>query len=1111
MTNLREKFEERYNKLNINQKQAVDTIDGPVLVVAGPGSGKTELLSIRSANILKQSDVLPSSILLLTFTESAAYNMRERLVELIGEPAYRIGIYTYHAFASDIISRYQQYFFDGAKFLPATEVDQINIIENILKNLDRNDSLGTYHPELGYIYLRDSISAIKDLKKGNYTPETYENKLKQNKKWLKEIGPVFNTLESISGKRKYSEIIGTYTNIYNSLKTVDVKLKDRNEIKDILFYSLEEAIMNASTEEKSTPLTAWKNKYTKKNEDGKIILKDADPDKLAKLDSLLNVYKQYQEKLYEKALFDFEDMIILANQALKEHADLRYDLQEKFQYIMIDEFQDTNDAQFNLVLNLLDNSVNENRPNILAVGDDDQAIYKFQGAQLNNIYSFINSFKDVLVVVLDKNYRSTQDILDYARTLIIKGVDRLETRDRSINKKITSHNEKFKDLKVGEIKTFKFANSTFEYDFMAKELKRLIAGGVNGKEIAVICRKHEQLKELANVLNSFKVPYSYEKRENVLEKQHIIELITILKYLISEGEELLPEILSYKFWNLERIDIWQIAETVWNDRETSWLTAMKNSSNKSIVEIAHFLIELKVEVKSTPLEYLIDKIIGTTEYLWADEDDMPDEEKPAKVEKKLGYTSPYKKYYFNNERFVRNKPEYLDFLFSLRTFIGALREFHQGKVLYAKDILEFLDIYDGNNLTLSIISPFSTSTNAVSLLTAHKAKGLEFEYVFLLSANQDIWGKGVRSSKITFPINMKLSAEGDTDDDKIRLLYVALTRAKHTLYITHHKHKVEFLVNKDDVDEKIDNTEVSDDTMNSLELLPLNIYLENEKILLNRLLENYKMPVTHLNNYLNFVKVGPTKFIEQNLLRFPQAITPSSAYGSAMHEAIEKYFMYYNKFDKTPDLEFVKDSFTKNLEKARLPQNEYKKYLKSGIDNLKIYFKYLSKRKILPNTKVEVKFANEGVTIGEVHATGNIDKMEFVGSNEIIVTDLKTGDNFDSWEETGLTDFEKIKLHFFQYQLAYYSLLLENSKTFNTYKTKVGVIEFLEANKKGNIITLEYDLAGNDGIHLKHRVQKLANIVYKKILNLEFPNTDNYPQNIKGIIQFENDLLNGKI
>ena len=391
------KFQEKYNKLNPEQKKAVDAIEGPVLVIAGPGSGKTELLSVRVGNILRKTDTLPSSILLLTFTESAAYNMRERLTKLIGEQAYRVGIYTFHALATDILNKYSEIFWNGAKFLPATQVDQYSIIEEIVKSLPRKNPLSSFHPEQGYVYIKDILSSIQDLKKGDFTPEKFTKKLLENKKDLKELKNICEPLENISGKRKLDEMLPAYIEIYQKLE----KMSDKNGIAKILFNGLGTAINTSQELGKSTPLTSWKNNNTKKSESGVVILKDSDEAKTSKLEALLQVYSLYQEELYKRAIFDFEDMILMVNKGLLESSQLRAELQEKFQYIMIDEFQDTNDAQFALVKNITNAQVNEGRPNIFAVGDDDQAIFKFQGAELNNILDFKESFKDVEVIVLD--------------------------------------------------------------------------------------------------------------------------------------------------------------------------------------------------------------------------------------------------------------------------------------------------------------------------------------------------------------------------------------------------------------------------------------------------------------------------------------------------------------------------------------------------------------------------------------------------------------------------------------------------------------------------------------------------------------------------------------
>jgi DNA helicase-2/ATP-dependent DNA helicase PcrA len=375
------------------------------------------------------------------------------------------------------------------------------------------------------------------------------------------------------------------------------------------------------------------------------------------------------------------------------------------------------------------------------------------------------------------------------------------------------------------------------------------------------------------------------------------------------------------------------------------------------------------------------------------------------------------------------------------------------------------------------------------------------------------------SNKIGMPENLKLLSEGDNVDDKLRLLYVAMTRAKHTLYITHSKEKLSYILknSKEESGKKEElGDELSLEIVKNLQITDTPVYMESEKVLLKRLLENYKMPVTHMTNFLNIGKVGPSKFVEQNLLRFPQAMSSSSAYGSAMHAAMQSYYLYFKKHEEVPSLEKLKEYFENSLLSYGLSNVEYEKYKKSGYENLEIYKNNLETRNggadiAKMSDMVEYNFANEGVRIDEVHASGKIDKMEFVGDT-ITVTDLKTGKSFSDWDEKGVGEYDKIKLHFFKYQLAYYKLLIQNSRTYHGYKVNIGKIEFLEYDEDKKINILSLDL----GDELCERVSKLSNIVYQKIMNLDFPDTTHWTHDesgeerevkLKDILEFEEMLL----
>ncbi len=1073
-------YTKRFENLNEKQKEAVEHIYGPLLVVAGPGSGKTELLSLRVANILQKTDMPASGILCLTFTDSAAINMRQRLAGLIGHEAYRVAVHTFHNFGVEIINRHPEFFYNAATFMPADELMQVEILRGIFNNLSYKDPLKKEHPEQGYSYMYHVQRAIGNLKKAGITPDEFLEIIKHNEKELEQLNVSANKIfgERVS-KKVFGEIKKFVEELYEVEPRIDFPVENFGPIHLGLGRSLENVLADCEAEDWSTkPVSEWKKDWIAKHENGAHVLKDYNY--IDKLKSLAGIYKEYTEWMHKRGYYDFDDMLLDTIQEVKRNSILRSELQEQYQFVLVDEFQDTNDAQMRLLELLFDPS--DEQPNVMAVGDDDQAIYKFQGAELSNILKFTQRYK-AKIINLVHNYRSTQEILDFAKSVIRKGKERLEGKFKEINKDLVASGKRG----PGQIHFKSFDTNIHEYYWIAREIKKLVTGGASPESIAVISRQHKMLQDIVSFFHQVNVPVAYERQRNVLEEPHIVQIIQIARYINSlmdkksPADDLLPEILSYPFWGLDRIDIWKLSLVAGKEYK-SWIEAMLECGNPNLKTIANFFLDLAASSKHEPLEHVLDKIIS----------------------------SGFKEYYFSKEKLRTNLAEYLFFLSGLRTFYQSLREYKRGQLIKVVDLIEFVKSYQDNKMSLIDNSSFVNARNAVNLLTAHKSKGMEFETVFVISCQEKVWARSFNNSYLPFPHNLPISPAGDSTDDQLRLFYVALTRCKSNLYLTSYELdneggdslKLSFIVdhlNKGkeefDIDEKGDmlNTSISVDNHPP--------FYESEEVLLEQYVKDYKMSVTHLNNFLNVADGGPQQFLEQNLLRFPKAKTPAGCFGSAIHGAIGYLYLHLKKEGKLSSIESVQDRFEKLLEAERLGKIEFTKLVERGKDVVAKYYENNQSR-FSPDDLVEVNFKNEGVIVGDAALTGEIDKMAQSGASEFIVYDLKTG-SVPS-DPGGKGEYERIKLYQYRRQLVFYKLLVENSRNFSKYRVNKGVLDFVEADD-GDLRQIEITITPE----MRKRMEELIKAVYAKISALDFPDISKYPPTLEGIIAFENELIQG--
>ncbi len=1118
-------FEAEYRKLNAGQKLAVDTIDGPVMVIAGPGTGKTQVLALRVGNILQKTDITPGNILCLTFTDAAAVNMRERLAKLIGTAGYKVAVHTFHGFAREVISNYPEYFYQGADFMAADDLTQIELLESVFDDLPRKDPLSSKHED-EYTYLRDAKRAIGLLKQAGLTPAAFAELITENKKAL---GAISEGLTRVFADRLSKDSIAAAATLADSLSRHAPDADSPTFTKSLyqmVSVSLAHAVALAHESEKTAPLSAWKEKWAKKDEHGARVLKDSLY--VEKMESLARVYAAYRALMQREKYYDFDDMLLDVVEMLEENPALLSELEERFQYILVDEFQDTNDAQLALVRLMGSAPVNERMPNIMVVGDDDQAIYRFQGAEISNIRDFPKSYRDHTLVVLTQNYRSTQHILDVAREVIEKSEERLETALPMLEKKLIASRP---DLGEGKIAHAHLPTRSHEYAYIAKEIARLIAEGKDPESIAIIARRHRELEEIARVLVASNIPITYERKQNVFDEAHVRVLVLMARFIDTlvvhgrdEADQYIAEILTAPFWDIPREVLWRLSIAASQRKDRTWLGAMEEFDDERIRTIGAWFIDLGGRAPHEPLERILDELIGSdsTSVTTVEEDVHEESVFPLKQEeKRTRFVSPFRDYYFGVDARKRAEARYLMFLSSLRVFIGALREFKHGKPLFVHDLVEFADMHERNHIPLADTTPFASALRAVNLMTAHKAKGLEFDTVFVVSCQEEVWAGRGFPNKLPFPMNLPIDIERDEKgDDRLRIFYVALTRAKRHLYVTSYKQddsgkasiKVNFIA-PEHHDGAIathlaeEDGGVSDtDLAGGFEIAPEHPEFfpikPGERAILMALVKDYRMSVTHLNNFLNVVDGGPATFLEQNLLHFPQAMSPNSSYGNAMHKAIEYFYRDLKRTGKVSSCEQLLTHFREQMQRERMTTSERTHFLHAGEEALAVWWEERG-RLVDATHENEVDFKGQGVVVNDALLSGKIDKM-ISTDDDMLVVDFKTGKAKEKWE--GRDAREKITLRNYARQLAFYKLLVEHSHTYNRFHVDRGVLEFLEP-VDGKISELSLEITDEDA----ERLATLIGIVYQKIKTLDFPDISKYSKDVDGIIEFEEDLLSGAV
>lgn len=983
-------------QLNPNQRKAVELTEGPVMVLAGPGTGKTQILASRIGYILENTDTEPNNILCLTYTDAGAIAMRQRLIKFMGGNAHKVQIHTFHSFCHKIIRENTEYFGMKEKE-PITDLERIELMQQLI------DGFNTEHP-------------LKRYKAGTY----YD--------------------------------IPNFTRLFSLMKTEGWNAKYIEQQSQAYLQDLpnrEEFIYKKANAKKGI-----------KTGDLKQHLIDKEADKMAKLIAAANEFNNYQNILHRNGKYDFDDMILWVLEAFKENTDLLLTYQEQFLYFLVDEYQDTNGAQ-NELIDLLTNFWHE--PNIFVVGDDDQSIYRFQGANVANLKQFITRYIAPLppaeqqkrIIVLSENYRSSQHILNASKALINQNQQRLENEFEWVVKALAASNTEVANLQ-NQPEIWEYQSQTHEVVGIANYIKNQVASKqAQYNDFAILYLKHAQAEPIARYFQTQNIPINIKRRVNVLEEPLTQKLINLLYYFENEtkqsfsGEEPLFKLLHYHFFEL---DTFELARCAYYIRENNIRT--KENKHKPPLKWREALFNF-LETDN-PAHQKIKQALASLEELI-----------------QLAQNEPLQRFFdhvlqkCNVISWVAKQDEKLWLIEELNTFFDFIKkENNRNKALTIGGLLESINTMQQHNISLGL-NKINAAQNGVNFVTAHSSKGLEFKHVFIVGCQQNIWKPSSRSYGFSMPHNLVTKDTTADEEEQRRVFFVGITRAEQSLTLTYalQNYEEKPLLPASYL------TELADQNMVKLVTPQVNIeqilayqttilgntdkpsVKETELALLDLYLAKYKLSVTHMNNYLEC----PLKFYYSNFLRVPMAKNAAMEFGSAMHYALEKYYgdMLENN-QQFPPIEKAYDYYTWFLKTRQeiFTAKEFKNYLEYGKKTLKAYFD-----KYLETANRNVKLEKYITTVyNGIPLSGICDKLEFTNHN-INVVDYKTGkySNSKSKYKKFNKPGEKLNKDTPDYvaeyggdywrQAVFYKILLENDLEYQNYNVASSEFDFIEQEK----------------------------------------------------------------
>ena len=609
--------------LNPAQREAVEKTEGPVLILAGAGSGKTRVLTTRIGHLIEDKGVQPANILAITFTNKAANEMRESAEQTLESDASDMWISTFHSCCVRILRKDINRIGYNRSFVIYDSADQVTLVKDCLKELNLNDKV--FEPKM----IISTISGAKD------------------------------------------------------------KLYDPKQFKAMH--------MNDN-----------------------------------RMSKIADVYALYQDRLKRNSALDFDDLIFKTVELLKSDKEVLDYYRNRFKYIMVDEYQDTSKAQYELIKILA-----KEHQNICVVGDDDQSIYGWRGADIRNILEFEKDYDDVHVVKLEQNYRSTKIILDAANTVISNNIERKRKRLWS-------------EKKDGELIKIQVAQDEIEEsDFVADMIAKISREQNRSyKDFAVLYRANAQSRSVEDALNRSQIPYNIYGGTKFYERKEIKDLIAYLRVIQNPQDD----ISIKRIINVPRRGIGLRTIEKIEDR-----ASLKQESIYSVLIDIETNSEISTKARNSISEF-VDNVIGTLRTM---REVYPVSKLIEKVIESIDY------YGYIDELYKGDKEEAEERKDNVKEFISVAMEFEQNSE--EKDLETFL-----TGVALTSESSEEEEIDKVSLMTIHTSKGLEFPVVFIVGMEDGL-----------FPIARAVRSMSDSEiEEERRLCYVGITRAKEILYLT---------------------------------------------------------------------------------------------------------------------------------------------------------------------------------------------------------------------------------------------------------------------------------------------------------------------------------------